>query len=362
MLAVRDGIMPPWQADNSCNEYVGDRSLTEAQKALFISWVEAGSPEGNPAAEADPMPDDSPRLSRVDLTLEMAAAYTPTRAPDDYRCFVMPWPEEYTRTKYVTGFGAVPGNDKTVHHVIAFLATPEQAAEYYALDEAEDGPGYTCFAGTNGPARAWLGGWAPGGLGSDLPTGTGIEVAPGSMIILQVHYNVIDPNPDADRTSIQLKLDDQVERVAQVVPWTNPQWIDSEQMMIPAGDDDVMHTWQFDPTPFLGMGDAIELHSAALHMHTLGTSGTLSIDRAAGGSDCLLDIPKWDFDWQGSYGLQAPMRLERGDQLRIECHWDNSPENQTIVNGEPKLPQNVTWGEGTADEMCLGIFLVTAAD
>jgi hypothetical protein len=33
-----------------------------------------------------------------------------------------------------------------------------------------------------------------------------------------------------------------------------------------------------------------------------------------------------------------------------------------IVDGVPKTPQNVNWGEGSTDEMCLGVFLVSLAD
>ena len=45
--------------------------------------------------------------------------------------------------------------------------------------------------------------------------------------------------------------------------------------------------------------------------------------------------------------------------LRISCTWDNSAENQPVVAGAVIEPQDVQWGEGTTDEMCLGILLVT---
>ncbi len=359
-LAIHEGIMPPWPPEDDCAEYHGDRSLTQAQIDTFTAWQEAGSPEGDPSAEGEPLPDNERGLSRVDQTLAMAESYTPRQTPDDYRCFLIPWPEEYTNTAYVTGFGAVPGNDQIVHHVIAFLATPDQVATYEQMDAAEDGPGYTCFGGTGGPARGWLGGWAPGGLGSDLPPGTGLPVQPGSMVILQVHYNTLTVEPQSDLTSIELKIDSEVEREARILPWANPQWLSTSTMHIPANEADVMHEFALDPTAFLG-GGAYEIHSAALHMHTLGKSGVLTVERGDGGSDCLLQIDDWDFDWQGSYELAAPRRIEPGDQLRIECHWDNTLENQPMVDGQPKVPTDVYWGEGTTDEMCLGIFLITEA-
>ena len=66
-------------------------------------------------------------------------------------------------------------------------------------------------------------------------------------------------------------------------------------------------------------------------------------------TECLLDIPRWDFHWQANYRFKEPKVVKSGDRIAVECHWDNS------------LPgaRDVSWGEGTEDEMCLGIFYMT---
>lgn len=38
---------------------------------------------------------------------------------------------------------------------------------------------------------------------------------------------------------------------------------------------------------------------------------------------------------------------------------DNSAENQPLVDGVPKESVDVGWGEGTFDEMCLGVLLIS---
>ena len=211
MLALQDGTMPPWKANRDCNEYHGDFSLTDTQQQTIIDWVLADAPEGDPNNEGQALPDTRETLSRVDETLSMAQPYTPQLSPDDYRCFLIPWPEKFTSTKYVTGFRAAPGNFKVVHHVIAYLAAPNEVSTYEDLDAQESGPGFTCFGGSGGPAQQWIGGWAPGNLGSDFPAGTGIAVEPGSMIVLQVHYNTTAGEISPDATSIEVKLDDSVD-------------------------------------------------------------------------------------------------------------------------------------------------------
>ena len=70
-----------------------------------------------------------------DVTLTMLEPYTPTQAPDDYRCFVIPWdgPEPW-----VTGFRVLPDQASIVHHVIAFAVDPEDAGIVESLDEVEN--------------------------------------------------------------------------------------------------------------------------------------------------------------------------------------------------------------------------------
>lgn len=362
-IAINAGIMPPWSPNNGCNDYHGDRSLTEEQKAVFNSWVDGGMLEGDPSAEAPPLNLDMPALSRVDKTLTMETSYTPNAAPDDYRCFLLPWPEEFDADKYVTGFSVTPGNAKIVHHVIAFIAGPDQRDEYLQLDADEAGPGYTCFGGSGGSAQTGLGGWVPGTRGSDLPDGTGIKVEAGSTIILQVHYNTSEEAFDPDTTSLDLKLADSVEKEGAMMGWLNPQWLDGS-MPIAAGDADAKHSFSFSPLlalQLLGATNANEItvYSAGLHMHQLGKNAKLELRRDGGEADCLLQIDEWDFNWQGDYTFRAPMKMSSGDQLAIDCAWDNSMLNQPMVDGNPLPPKNVNWGEGTSDEMCLGTFYWT---
>jgi len=360
-LNVAQGVMPPWPPDPECNDYFAERSLDDDQKALFTAWVEDGRLEGNAANEAEPIDVETSAMSRVDVSMEMSATYTPQTTadnPDDYRCFIIPFPDSIDTTKYITGFRAVPGNPKVVHHVIAFYASPGNLAEYQALDDAEPGDGYTCFGAAGGASQpVMLGGWAPGSLGSDFPPDTGLRIEPGSAVIMQVHYNVLTAGVEPDQTRVEMKIDDAVDKVAIVQPWANPSWLNSDAMHIPAGEEDVMHEFAFDAT-FL-TGGAFTIYAAGMHQHTLGTQNKATIERADGSSECLVQIDDWNFHWQGSYGLREPTVFNPGDALKVECHWDNSPENQPMVNGEQRPPADVYWGEGTTDEMCVGFFYLT---
>jgi len=87
-------------------------------------------------------------------------------------------------------------------------------------------------------------------------------------------------------------------------------------------------------------------------MHLVGHRISLTRTDTAGNTTTLLDIPRWDFHWQGLYTYQQPIEIQNTDKLTLRCEYDNSNANRLAQGLEPNTA--VTWGEGTQDEMCLG--------
>jgi len=377
--ALADGTMPPWQPADECNQYSDDFSLDDDELSILLSWLDLDAPEGN--RDDYVAPDVAQDTFRADLTLTLSEPYTPKSEPDDYHCFLIEWPE--TEAKYVTGFRLAPDQLEMVHHVLAYIASPSDAEVFREMDREEEGPGYSCFGGPSSPgsqAQALarqFGGWVPGVAAAPFPSGTGIPVEPGSLLIVQMHYNTLSTGRLADQSSVQITVEEEVDRPALNFLATNPQWLQKGGMTIPAGDSAVVYESDIPMGRFvaalggsqigLGEDDPFMIHRVALHMHELGTSASVEVIRAnenengsADGDQCLLEIPDWDFHWQGSYALQEPVRVEPGDLVRLRCHFDNSLENQAFEGGERRAPQNVEWGDGTRDEMCLAGVYVTA--
>jgi hypothetical protein len=88
------------------------------------------------------------------------------------------------------------------------------------------------------------------------------------------------------------------------------------------------------------------------HMHYIGKHITLTRTTTANVTDTLLDIPAWSFHWQGQYQLVTPIQIDNTDTLTIRCEYDNSDTNRLALGLTPDM--DVSWGEGTEDEMCLG--------
>jgi hypothetical protein len=101
--------------------------------------------------------------------------------------------------------------------------------------------------------------------------------------------------------------------------------------------------------------------AVAGHMHLLGASIRLELNPGTTERRVLLDIPRWDFHWQNAYTLAEPIHTRPGDVVRVTCRYDVGKRRQAVHedSGIPRTPRYVLWGEGTTDEMCLGILQVT---
>lgn len=353
--AVSQGRMPPWRPLGPHGQYQGDRRLSDEQKTKLLTWLDQGTPEGNPADEPPDIVQGRRGLPRVDLTLPIPESYTPIDTDtDDYRCFPLDWNPE--TTKYITGLGIEPGDKELVHHAIVYLV-PASGVNRVRQNDADDpGLGYECMGGPG----SWLQSYEPGGFGEENPGGVAFEFTPGSLLVLQVHYNTIQKR-GRDRSKVQLMLADKVDRVGSVQLVMNPSW-PGRRMSIPANQPDVVHRWQGRPAG-LTRSATYDLFWADLHAHTRATSAKMGIIRAGTGElESLLDIPDWDFNWQETFLFTKPVRLNPNDQLYVECHFDNTADNQPYVNGVQLPPKDVNWGERTTDEMCLGNVLADRVD
>ncbi len=89
-----------------------------------------------------------------------------------------------------------------------------------------------------------------------------------------------------------------------------------------------------------------QIMSVLGHMHELGSSFRMTLNPGTPDEKILLDIPKWDFNWQLNYAPVDNIVLKRGDVIRVECSWDRDLVKPANKN------RYVTWAEGTEDEMC----------
>jgi hypothetical protein len=333
--------------------------------------------------------------------------YTPdgSKSSDVYHCFLLN--PNFSRDVMVTGANIIPGNRRIVHHAILYKIDPNQAAAVTAKDRETNGKGWNCFGGpgltTNDPQTAtaggnWLSIWVPGVGDGHFPDGIGNPMAKGSLIVMEVHYN-LNNETGSDQSKVVLNIApvgrklNPIQSQLQVAPvelacpdgFSDPAcqrentirenvaragilsgfYLPNSLLTIcgqtpaqhqkPVGDASkiVMSCDQKINTP-------TTLYSIGGHMHLLAKSIKIELNPGQAYSKTLLHIPKWDYHWQGNYWFKTPVQLNPDDVIRTTCTFDNSVENQPLIGGKASRPKYVMWAEATTDEMCLGILMASA--
>ena len=211
-LVTRQRIMPPWPPGPDSPEYVGQaaRQLTGEELATIAGWVAQGAQLGKAVSGTPPRP----ARPAGSLSLQMPVSYTPRAvegATDDYHCFVLQ--PKLGQDEFVTSVQIEPGAPSIVHHVILFRETGTAAAAARSRNRATGGKGWSCFGGTGLPGEGddlmnapWLGAWVPGKTSTATPDGTGVPLPRGSVIVMQVHYNLLHgAKPDRSRAVLGLR-------------------------------------------------------------------------------------------------------------------------------------------------------------
>ncbi|HVR41099.1 MAG TPA: ascorbate-dependent monooxygenase [Thermoanaerobaculia bacterium] len=335
--------MPPWKPGDGCGDFADRRGLSPAQIDLLTKWADNGAPEGDP----DDLPparefSDDWDLGTPDLVLTMPQAFTAPAGTDTYRCFTIP--SSLVADQYVSAVDTHPGDRETVHHVLTFIDTSGESAK---LDEAEPGPGYTCFGGPGFNNPGTLGGWAPGAPPLQLPSGIAMELPANSRVVMQVHYHPHHGTPEPDQTELGIYFSkEKPKKLMRIIPLIN------QSFTIPPNDANYKVTAQW---PIL-TPVAMHLWLIAPHMHLLGRTMRVEMTPPGGPAQCLIDIGDWDFHWQGAYRYREAVAIPALSKLSLVAYYDNSSGNPRNPNDPPKA---VSWGEQTTDEMCIAFLGVT---
>jgi hypothetical protein len=327
-------------------------------------------------------------------SLTMPALYTP-KAPnggtDEYRCFLID--PKLTNQAYLTGSQFLPQNADIVHHAIFFRIGPNSADQARKLDADTPGDGWTCFGDSGVEGDSWVASWAPGANETLLAPNLGYPMPPGSLMVMQIHYNLLATGGKAggsDQSSIRLRLNDNASAMTALQTSTLPAPIElpctaSESGPLCDRDAAIADVTQrfgadvggqeaqlvklcYQGKPLVAgvtqhcdrrVPQAATVYAVAGHMHLLGRSIKIELNPDTAGAQTLLDVPKYNFDDQAIHPLATPVVLKPGDTLRVTCTHDASLRS-LLPQLRGTAPRYVVWGDGTSDEMCLGLVIMTA--
>jgi len=337
LRVAQDHYMPPWHAVGGDVPMKGERRLTDAQIQLLQSWVDQGTPEGDPR-DLPPMPtfESGWKLGQPDLVLEMDRAYDlPADGPDIYRHFVLKTGLKESRWLKAIAFKA--GSAEVVHHSLFYLDTSGAARQE---DDKDDEAGFAEMPLGAG-IGAFLGGWVPGSTAIPLPDGLAYRVPANADIILQTHFHLTG-KPESEKSRIGLYFGKDAPERPFMGLQLPPLFGVFSLIQISPGDP------QSSLTDESVLPVAVQAFGVTAHAHYLGKSLKLTAKFPDGREMILLNVPHWDFAWQEEYRFQDVVPLPAGTRLTSVISWDNSPDNP----GNPTVPPvRVHWGRQSHDEM-----------
>jgi hypothetical protein len=327
------------------------------------------------------------------LTLQSPHAYKPdppNGGTDDYHCTLVN--PNVSQNSFIVSSEFYPDSIE-VHHAILFLVPPALASEAESVNQG--GKGWTCFGETALPRAGlgdigetpWLSAWAPGHGEDVLPIGTGQPLPKGSLVVMQIHYNLL-----LGDKPVRAKL------VLHTVPASTPLRPMSLALMpappdipCPAGVTgplctrsaalaDLGQRFGQDQVGFVDTleslcgrnvadppaGDATSctmpvtkagtIVRVGAHMHLLGRTLQIILNPGTPTQKTVLDVSNYNFHYQKAYDLSTPVPVVPGDRIQVSCSYD-----PTLRQELPSLrnlpPRFVTWGDGSSDEMCLGLVM-----
>jgi len=340
--AVTSKVMPPWPNNNAYRKMAHDRTLTEQEILTISQWVQNGTPMGNMAnAPAAPVYSSNLSITNPDLKLRIPNYTLPQLTEDLYRCFVMP--TGMSIQKFITGIEIIPGNKNIVHHVQVFYDTTGQST---VLDNNDPNPGYSSAGGIGVNAAVLLGTWVPGATPIYIPNGMGKRLPSSAKIVLQIHYPEF-ASGQMDSTKVHFSLTTSTVRNIYDAPVLNHvSTIDNGPLFIPKNTVKTFYESYTLPA-------TVTIVSIFPHGHLICKQLKAFAVNLSGDTIPLIDIPDWDFHWQGTYDFQKPIVLPIGTKLVGMGVYDNTTNNSHNPNSPP---QDVSAGEATTDEMMLFYF------
>jgi len=321
--AVHEKRMPPWQASPDYGNFQNNPTLSAEELELIDRWIENGCPEGSPADLPPPIefaegwgisqPDDVFYMSDESFTV-------PAEGVVSYQYYTVD--PGFTEDKWIKEAEVKAGNPSVVHHVIVFIQQPGQPQ--FGSPQMAFAPGMT-------PRR--------------LEKGHAILARAGSKLIFQNHYT---PNgtEQQDRSYVGFVYADPEEVTHEVEGGACGNFF----FKIPPHEGNHVVTAERKfrrDTTLLGMNP---------HMHVRGKTFRYELKYPDGRQEILLDVPKYDFNWQLWYMLQEPKIIPAGSRMICTASFDNSDENPS----NPDPTQEVRWGEQTWDEMMFGFYSTSA--
>jgi hypothetical protein len=323
---VKARIMPPWGANNHFGAFRNNRGLSDEQYATILSWIDEGSPLGDPKDMPPPRQfKDGWGIANPDIVVPVAEAiHVPATGTFPYQYV---WVDhDFTEDTWVNEAELRSTTPTVAHHIIAMVVYPEELpkGKLPKLTARTMGRNLAGLAIGGDPAIDWGAGFAK-------------KIPKGSKLYFEIHYT---PNGTAqvDRPIIGLKTIKNPK--SEVITGLAT----SRKIHIPPFQDDYEVVSEFE------FKEAGRILAMAPHMHKRGKDFRFDLTYPDGRTETVLDVTRYDFNMPTNYFPTEPIVAPQGTKVRCTAHYDNSERN--VINPDPTATVEV--GPQTDDEMMIG--------
>ena len=355
---VASGHMPPWHAEAPRGTFANDRRLTEAEKSTILRWIADGAKLGD-RKDLPPKPTFSTdwEIGTPDAIVSMPEDFVvPAKGTVEYQYFEVP--TNFTEDRWVRAIEVRAGARAVVHHVLVFARVPRPTATavatpvanapgaaaapapkpVFSRDANHKFPAQTRSDPRNAPPKesgALIATLVPGSSVQRFPEGTALHIPAGAVLTFQMHYTA-HGHEMRDRTEVGFRF--ATEPPAEQI-YTS--YFVNGQFVIPPGAKDVM------VPSTLTFNEGVRVYGLFPHTHVRGTRWHYTLEKPDGSSETILDVPRYDFNWQTFYMYARPLEIPAGARIVSRAWYDNSAKNPH--NPDPTVA--VGWGDQTWEEM-----------
>ncbi len=329
---VQQGTMPPWSGESDHRSFSNDISLTEEESATILEWVQegarAGSPQDLPEAPSFP---DSWKLGEPDYTFTMREVEIPAEGDDLFLKETLKF--DVDEPRWIQAIEFMPGDRRVTHH---FQTTYSNGSAVSSDQIGSEG------AQSAGVLAIWTAGMNP----FVFPEGMGRVLRPGASILVDSHYHPMgEATTDQTRIGLHFGKGDLKKEIFTLVAANTG-------IRIPGGAEHhaelAYHLFDRD----------MQIYAFSPHMHVRGKAMKYELTHPDGTRETLLNVPKYNYNWQWQYYPDKPIEVEKGSRLDVTAVWDNSDSNPA----NPDPTKEIIYRGDTFNEMFVGFFEAAEKD
>jgi hypothetical protein len=334
---VANREMPPWHIDRNIGiqSFKDDPSLSDAEIATIVRWIDSGAPRGNAADMPPPrqFADSSEwQIGKPDLIIKFPAYTVPAAGPDLFGSLYAEIP--ITKDRYIKAIQtrpATPGSRKVVHHALSYAVDDPESIEVNGDDSQ------------NPDGGQFLVEYASGKNAEVYPDDTGVILQAGRKAMVSYHLHSVGEETKAEiEPGIKLHPEGYVPKY---IRWSKQMAQPTAALDIPAGTVARIDGYTVLHKP-------ARIIAFQPHMHIRGKRQCLELIYPTGGSSARTEVvncANFNYNWHLTYNYSddAQPLVPAGTLLHTISWHDNSAANR--ANPDPR-----NWvgdGQRTVDEM-----------